>query len=463
MPKFADENEEKSFYDQSGDDRTVAFRLAKIVEDRLTGALQIAIPPNEALADLLFKPHAPLGSFEAKILAAYAVTLIGEDVFKDLAIVSQILRAFDDVGATFDSAPIANHIESLKALDVHRQIHRTKANSAENASRADRLLAFILEGELENRKSQFKLCMRFYLNLLTSNPPSAAPKTRGDGEATGTAGGAEAERHFVSKYYENVRAFEVIVGKATRISYHSGGRQASGKQWWAASLFTRLCVISGSILVLTPGSSFASEKLDHWDFGSVASLVRNLIECYLTFFYLCIEEVIEAEWKARITVMHLRDNVSRLQMFRALDPKMESAGHDAHTADLHNRLRNNSFFMAMPESQRKRFLKGDSALLLSQDEIVTRMGDDVSTFRGTYKFLSAQVHSTPMAFYRTGEHDRGRGVESAVEKGYIAMALALAGKYVLRAARDMVGVFPDLGPLLGDTHAETAPGDDGST
>jgi hypothetical protein len=448
MPEFIDKSEEASFYDQSGDDRSIMKRLVKMVEDRLAQALQVAILPSEIGTHLLFDSDGPLGNFDAKIRAARALSLIAEDVFEDLGIVNKIVKAFEDVGMTFESQLIADYIESLKALDVHRQLYLTDTVLAENASRVDRLEASILDFELDDRKSQFRLCMRFYINLLAKFVPSAS---RGIYEDRNGEGSADNDGHeFVAGYSEKVKAFEALVSTATSISYNSGGRQASGKQWWAASLFTRLCTMSVSILMLVPRSSFASRKLDHWDFGSLAPLVRNLMECYLTFFYLCIEEVDEIEWKARITIMHLRDNLSRLQLFQAFNTHTDTAGYDAHAADLRNRLLNNAFFMLLPEKQRKRFLKGDVALLLSQDEIVTRMGGDVSTFRGIYKFFSAQVHSTPMAFYRTGRHNRGRGLENVVEKKYIAMALDYAGEYVLRATREMVGLFPDLKALIGE-------------
>jgi hypothetical protein len=140
--------------------------------------------------------------------------------------------------------------------------------------------------------------------------------------------------------------------------------------------------------------------------------------------------------------MHLRDNVSRSQMLRAWKPEMDSAGFDKHTTDLCARLLSNSFFSSLPEKQQKNLLKGESAMLLSQDKIVIRMGDASTDFRGMYRFLSAQVHSTPLAWYRMAAQNRGRGVENEIEKGYIALTVDYVCQFVLRASHEMVGIFP---------------------
>lgn len=68
--------------------------------------------------------------------------------------------------------------------------------------------------------------------------------------------------------------------------------------------------------------------------------------------------------------------------------------------------------MTFPEKQRNRFLKGGSAVFLSQDQILERLGVEVGYFRGLYRFFSSHVHSFPLAFYRMSERDQGRGVKS---------------------------------------------------
>lgn len=80
--------------------------------------------------------------------------------------------------------------------------------------------------------------------------------------------------------------------------------------------------------------------------------------------------------------------------------------------------------------QRRHFLKGNSAFFKSKDQIIKLSSRDVSAFRAVYRFLSSNLHSVPMGFYRMADGDRGRGVESRVEIKYTRMCLELAIDYL---------------------------------
>ena len=111
--------------------------------------------------------------------------------------------------------------------------------------------------------------------------------------------------------------FTLALGKAFSTSHASTGLRCSNRQVWASVLFTRLCVFSTSILSLCPGSKLNPKGL-HWDFGSIATLSRNLLECSLVFFYLGIEDVSEQEINVRLMVMDLHDCNSRNRLLQGL-------------------------------------------------------------------------------------------------------------------------------------------------
>jgi hypothetical protein len=132
-------------------------------------------------------------------------------------------------------------------------------------------------------------------------------------------------------------------------------------------------------------------------------------------------------------------------MFTELDPDDASlAGFQAQADELRDRINSRAYFGTLPERRRKHLLKGESALLLSQDELLKRMNEDVGLFRGMYRFLSFHVHTLPVAFYRMADREQGRGIESDWEKRNIAMALEFARHAIVRATREMHGLFPDL-------------------
>lgn len=125
----------------------------------------------------------------------------------------------------------------------------------------------------------------------------------------------------------------------------------SGAHFYASILFTKMCTYSVSIKKLSPDPCYIGKEV-HWDFGSVASLTRNLIECYLSFFYLCIETCPEEEWDARWKLMNLHDHTSRTKMFESLG---EDTANDPKTikisAKVANDLSSNKWFSELPENR----------------------------------------------------------------------------------------------------------------
>ena len=244
------------------------------------------------------------------------------------------------------------------------------------------------------------------------------------------------------------------VFKAICLSQATAGRYVELKRGKASILFTRLCVSGTSLLRISPENK---SPLENWDWAAVASLARGILECYLTFYYLTVEEVDEDEWFTRLNLMHLHDCTARIEMFSHLknigseNVDKDLSGFQEQRVELIQRISGRRHFNTFPGKQQKHFLKGKSAFLLSQDEILERMDEDVKAFRFFYHFLSLQTHTFPASFYRVEEHGHGRGVENDKEKSYIAMTLEYINGMFERAVQDMVTLFPDTekeyGPL----------------
>lgn len=230
----------------------------------------------------------------------------------------------------------------------------------------------------------------------------------------------------------------------TAVSQSVSGRPSeSNKHYWASILFTRLCTSSVSLLLLLPRNPQVRAKFEHWDFSAVAALGRQIIECYFAYFYLCVDLTSEDEWQSRWNLFNLHDCMSRKRMFENFGSDAEKIkGFIQQAEELKSLLKTNAYFLLLEEKKRNEFLKGNSAYLLSQDEIIDRMGDDATVFRGMYRFLSAHVHSFPLSFYRIGEEDRGRGLENHIDKSYICITLELLDNFLTRATREMGALFP---------------------
>lgn len=247
------------------------------------------------------------------------------------------------------------------------------------------------------------------------------------------------------QYQRAIGEFDHAISDATRVSRTAAGRTVPDPAWWACLLYTRLCVTGTSLLSLVPGSRFAGRFINHYDFSAVASITRNVWECYFMFFYLGIDATEGDEWLTRLNILQLHDCTSRLKMFAELDPDdVNLRGFQTQADELRDRINSRAYFGTLPERRRKQLLKGENALLLSQDELLKRMNEDVGFLRGMYRFLSFHVHSLPVAFYRMADREQGRGIGSDWENGNIAMALEVARHPIVRATREMRGLFPDL-------------------
>jgi hypothetical protein len=239
--------------------------------------------------------------------------------------------------------------------------------------------------------------------------------------------------------------FTLALEKALIVSQTSTELRCSNRQFWASVLFARLCTSSISILSICPGSTLNPNGL-HWDFGSIATLSRNLLECSLIFFYLGIEDVTEQEMKVRLIVMDLHDCNARNRMQRDL-AKVKDSGSNIYedaVVKLSNQLKTDTLFKKLPLPDQKSILKGQRACIYSQYEILSRMGEDASWIRAYYHFLSSHTHSLPVGFSRMADHGRGHGGENEIDKAYVTFALDFSSKILKRSTTDMRRVFSDI-------------------
>ena len=125
----------------------------------------------------------------------------------------------------------------------------------------------------------------------------------------------------------------------------------------------------------------------------------------------------------RLAASRLFVPLEMLSEFDTADQQL--AGFLTQADELRARIASQAHFATFSERRRKHILKGETALLLSQDELLQRMGENVATFRGMYRFLSFHVHSLPVAFYRMADRNQGRGIESEWEKDNIALSIVL--------------------------------------
>jgi hypothetical protein len=202
-----------------------------------------------------------------------------------------------------------------------------------------------------------------------------------------------------------------------------------------------MCVTGLSILILAPESEAANKKITHWDFSSLFSLTRNMMECYQTLFYLCVDNVSDDELKARRKLFNLHDYKSRKKLFSFIPQKLDNEEIEKFVVD---ELVNTKYFNTLDEKQQKHVLKGNNAFFINREEIEEKMGKDKNEFKLLYNLFSNNIHSFPFGFYRMIDGERGIGIKSDVELRYSGLAIETAEQYIRDASKNIIDFFPDI-------------------
>ena len=233
--------------------------------------------------------------------------------------------------------------------------------------------------------------------------------------------------------------YKDLVYDCIRTSHkYAGMRSPTGAHFHASALFTVMCSRAVAMLRLIPTSTRVDALKNPWDFGAIAILARALLEARISFYYLGIEQVAEDEWQCRWNIMCLHDCSARKRLFESLpedDSPEQIAGFERQAGELRERLASNTHFASLQMGQQRRFLNGGESYMSLLEDIALRTGINIDQFRMFYRLLSSQAHALPMAFFRMDEGNRGRGVHSELEEGYIELIVSFCN-VLLASSRD---------------------------
>jgi len=244
------------------------------------------------------------------------------------------------------------------------------------------------------------------------------------------------------KYRRARREFAADILRAQHVSRGAGGiRCETSQHYWASVLFTRMVVTAKTIQVLTPDL----QPTAHWDFSAVASITRNLAECYLFFYFLCADDIPQVEKDARGILLYLHDNASRRKLFGESgkpDDDAETVAKAAVHDDLVRKFNANSYLSSLPERRQKELIRGEKTPFV-QDDVIERTTIEKTNFRFLYRLFSQHTHTGPVAFYRMAEHGRGHGFQNHQDTLFMTFALDLASDLMRRATSDVLDFFPN--------------------
>lgn len=247
-------------------------------------------------------------------------------------------------------------------------------------------------------------------------------------------------------YLEVVDMLDNVVRDCMYVSReYAGIPSPTSRHFYASVLFTALITRGVSLAQLMPFTPWAEKRIEHWDYASVAGIVRTMLELRIAFYYLCIEKCSEDEWQCRWNLFNLHDCVSRTRLFDAMSDAEQVQAFVAQTDDLRQQLHSNIYFQSLAPGAQRKLLHGQTAYLSSLEDIAERAGVERSTFRSLYILFSSHVHGLPMSFYRIGQgaEERGRGLPSPVEVGYTSLCLSLASTFLVNTRDEVHELFAE--------------------
>lgn len=243
-----------------------------------------------------------------------------------------------------------------------------------------------------------------------------------------------------SSYQKSLDELAEILLDCQAYSERGGETADSSLDFMLSALYVRICTIGRSIQSYLPKFTGLDS---HWDYASVGSIVRNLIDAlnsflYLSEVYLPESNLSDSESECRLLIFELHDAVTRRKVFEFRGGGEKINDCKVRANEVIQELESNEFFKSLPQSRRKHFLKGTDPFLIQKEEIIQRNGGDRDHFLGLYKFLSAHAHSYPMGYFNMHENDCGRGIHCDMEEEYMEMMAQLTSQHLL-AARNVYG------------------------
>ncbi len=249
-------------------------------------------------------------------------------------------------------------------------------------------------------------------------------------------------------YHEAITAYGSSLFDSVSLSKElSGIPSPTTQHFYSSALFTTMCTRGMSIAMLLPKSIWSDQLIDHWDYRSIAILVRSLVETRLALHYLCVEQCEESEWRSRWNIFNLHDCVTRRRIAAERTSEEEILKPFDDQADkLRKRLRENAFFSGLKGKRQKSLLKGREAYLKSLEEIAEDTGMEKNIWRRMNIILSNHVHTLPYSFYNMEQSVSGRGLHDHREEHGIMICLGYADMMLIAARREMNALFDGIKP-----------------
>lgn len=202
--------------------------------------------------------------------------------------------------------------------------------------------------------------------------------------------------------------------------------------------FTRLYATSKSILKLLPEN--LDEIDDYYDYNSIFSLTRNIIECSEMLYYVCFDDKNRDIQLLRFAYFKLYERNYMAEHFRQIRDKDNQEKCEKEIDSLIKKIERYPQFQNLNQEQRKRFKKIKGRFFdHSRNSIEKKMNYlHENSYKLAYSLFSASAHSFPTALYPMAyrSFNSKEGIDWEIE--YITSALFIGSKYLAHSAKNLI-------------------------
>lgn len=240
-------------------------------------------------------------------------------------------------------------------------------------------------------------------------------------------------------YLKRVKELDFLYSEAFELSVRTSGRvDASKKEEIAELIFAKIVLTTRAILKILPNSQqyCDTENKKVWDISSIAILIRGLIESYLVFYYLCIDNISRNEFEFRYKLWIYHSEKEREKMLKTIGSSGERLNNlSKNVMILKENVEKDIFFKKLNKEGKKRAKK--YGMDLTNKQIAIRSGIRENYFKAVYSNLSNYVHVRSFSIAQLSKFEVYDSESINVIKVFIEYCIA----FLCLSIRDYIKIF----------------------
>ena len=234
-------------------------------------------------------------------------------------------------------------------------------------------------------------------------------------------------------------AIELLKGYsslANQISNKTANKNEGPKIILGSKLFLKICLNSNSILKLLPNSDidkYHNSELSV-DIYSIATLTRNLLENFLHFHYVLLDNVGDNDLEFRMSLLTHHGICEQIKILNSLNLNQRKDKWIIKKNKTFQELSINTIYLELPPYVQAKIKRGELFYDEHKTEILERSSLNINAnlLNYFYRLSSNYLHTTPYSLVNI-RTDIGDGLLSSVDLSKLSFFVFIAGEIVLQS------------------------------